>query len=65
MPFGELPKGVITMHAVVQPSLAKVKTGYFTLLQFLPSYNTNFVCQRLEYIFYKTIYSGLRLPKVK
>jgi hypothetical protein len=25
-PFGELPKGVITMHAVVQPSLAKVKT---------------------------------------
>ncbi|KAM7459261.1 hypothetical protein LguiA_036751 [Lonicera macranthoides] len=27
MPFGELPKGVITMHAVVQPSLAKAKTG--------------------------------------
>lgn len=27
MPFGELPKGVITMHAVVQPSLAKTKTG--------------------------------------
>ncbi|PIN19384.1 hypothetical protein CDL12_07932 [Handroanthus impetiginosus] len=26
MPFGELPKGVITMHAVVQPSLAKAKT---------------------------------------
>lgn len=26
-PFGELPKGVITMHAVVQPSLAKTKTG--------------------------------------
>ncbi|KAG9141944.1 hypothetical protein Leryth_009299 [Lithospermum erythrorhizon] len=25
-PFGELPNGVITMHAVVQPSLAKVKT---------------------------------------
>lgn len=27
MPFGDLPKGVITMHAVVQPSLAKTKTG--------------------------------------
>ncbi|XAR52032.1 hypothetical protein NMG60_11006873 [Bertholletia excelsa] len=26
MPFGELPNGVITMHVVVQPSLAKVKT---------------------------------------
>jgi len=25
-PFGELPNGVITMHVVVQPSLAKVKT---------------------------------------
>lgn len=28
-PFGELPNGVITMHVVVQPSLAKVKTGSF------------------------------------
>lgn len=27
MPFGELPKGVITMHAVVQPSVAKAKSG--------------------------------------
>lgn len=26
VPFGELPKGVITMHVVVQPSLAKAKT---------------------------------------
>lgn len=26
-PFGDLPNGVITMHAVVQPSLAKAKTG--------------------------------------
>ncbi|KAF3964800.1 hypothetical protein ACB098_01G243000 [Castanea mollissima] len=26
VPFGELPRGVITMHAVVQPSLAKAKT---------------------------------------
>ncbi|KAF4385699.1 hypothetical protein F8388_010255 [Cannabis sativa] len=26
-PFGELPRGVITMHVVVQPSLAKMKTG--------------------------------------
>uniref|UniRef100_A0A5B6ZW14 Membrane-anchored ubiquitin-fold protein n=1 Tax=Davidia involucrata TaxID=16924 RepID=A0A5B6ZW14_DAVIN len=26
IPFGELPKGVITMHVVVQPSLAKAKT---------------------------------------
>ncbi|KAL3653859.1 Membrane-anchored ubiquitin-fold protein 4 [Castilleja foliolosa] len=25
MPFGELPNGVITMHAVVQSSLAKAK----------------------------------------
>ncbi|XP_015893938.2 membrane-anchored ubiquitin-fold protein 4 isoform X1 [Ziziphus jujuba] len=25
-PFGELPRGVITMHVVVQPSLAKAKT---------------------------------------
>ncbi|KAL5171942.1 Membrane-anchored ubiquitin-fold protein 3 [Glycine soja] len=26
VPFGELPKGVITMHVVVQPSLLKAKT---------------------------------------
>ncbi|XP_056169543.1 membrane-anchored ubiquitin-fold protein 4 [Syzygium oleosum] len=26
VPFGELPKAVITMHVVVQPSLAKAKT---------------------------------------
>lgn len=26
LPFGELPGGVITMHVVVQPSLAKTKT---------------------------------------
>ena len=26
VPFGELPKAVITMHVVVQPSLAKTKT---------------------------------------
>ncbi|PIA41960.1 hypothetical protein AQUCO_02100064v1 [Aquilegia coerulea] len=26
VPFGELPGGVITMHVVVQPSLAKTKT---------------------------------------
>ncbi|XP_060192403.1 membrane-anchored ubiquitin-fold protein 3-like isoform X1 [Lycium barbarum] len=26
MPFGELPNGVITMHAVVQPSIAKAKS---------------------------------------
>ncbi|KAF7819383.1 membrane-anchored ubiquitin-fold protein 4 [Senna tora] len=25
-PFGELPRGVITMHVVVQPSLVKAKT---------------------------------------
>ena len=33
VPFGELPRGVITMHVVVQPSLAKAKTGriYFTV----------------------------------
>ncbi|MFS7956424.1 putative Ubiquitin-like domain superfamily, UBL3-like, ubiquitin domain-containing protein [Helianthus anomalus] len=28
-PFGELPKGVITMHAVVQMSLNKAKTGNY------------------------------------
>lgn len=27
MPVGELPNGVIIMHVVVQPSLAKAKTG--------------------------------------
>ncbi|KAF5748703.1 membrane-anchored ubiquitin-fold protein 4 [Tripterygium wilfordii] len=26
IPFGELPRSVITMHVVVQPSLAKAKT---------------------------------------
>ncbi|XP_028785389.1 membrane-anchored ubiquitin-fold protein 3 isoform X2 [Neltuma alba] len=26
VPFGDLPRGVITMHVVVQPSLAKAKT---------------------------------------
>ncbi|THG08734.1 hypothetical protein TEA_017397 [Camellia sinensis var. sinensis] len=31
IPFGELPKSVITMHVVVQPSLAKAKTGSFYL----------------------------------
>ncbi|GMN57461.1 hypothetical protein TIFTF001_026559 [Ficus carica] len=28
VPFGELPRAVITMHVVVQPSLAKAKTVY-------------------------------------
>lgn len=27
VPFGELPRGVITMHVVVQPTIAKAKTG--------------------------------------
>ncbi|KAF8390695.1 hypothetical protein HHK36_025222 [Tetracentron sinense] len=31
IPFGDLPGGVITMHVVVQPSLAKAKTGIFHL----------------------------------
>ncbi|KAG9158282.1 hypothetical protein Leryth_000411 [Lithospermum erythrorhizon] len=36
VPFGELPNGVIIMHAVVQPSVAKVKTDYnHYLLQML------------------------------
>ncbi|KAL6135942.1 hypothetical protein ACLB2K_068167 [Fragaria x ananassa] len=26
VPFGELPRGIITMHVVVQPSVAKAKT---------------------------------------
>lgn len=29
--FGEFPGGVITMHVVVQPPLAKKKTGLLTL----------------------------------
>lgn len=29
VPFGELPRGIITMHVVVQPSVAKAKTGRF------------------------------------
>ncbi|OVA04333.1 Ubiquitin supergroup [Macleaya cordata] len=28
IPFGDLPGGVITMHVVVQPSIARKKTGY-------------------------------------
>lgn len=28
-PFGELPRGIITMHVVVQPSVTKAKTGSF------------------------------------
>ncbi|KAJ6860486.1 membrane-anchored ubiquitin-fold protein 4-like [Populus alba x Populus x berolinensis] len=31
VPFGNLPKEVITMHVVVQPSLAKAKAGSFML----------------------------------
>lgn len=30
-PFGELPNCVITMHAVVQPSVGKAKSGGFLL----------------------------------
>lgn len=30
IPFGELQKAVITMHVVVQPSVAKSKTGIST-----------------------------------
>ena len=40
-PFGELPNGVITMHAVVQPSLAKAKSGRFPLLRNMFSF---YVC---------------------
>lgn len=29
IPFGELAGGVLVMHVVVQPSLAKTKTGMF------------------------------------
>lgn len=29
IPFGELPGGVLVMHVVVQPSIAKMKTGMF------------------------------------
>lgn len=35
VPFGDLPRGVITMHVVVQPSLAKAKTGNFILKYFV------------------------------
>lgn len=30
--FGDLPGGVITMHVVVQPPVAKKKTGLFSTL---------------------------------
>ncbi|KAJ6949214.1 hypothetical protein NC651_003271 [Populus alba x Populus x berolinensis] len=38
VPFGDLPKGVITMHVVVQPSLAKAKAGSFSI------YHMNICC---------------------
>ncbi|GFY98743.1 membrane-anchored ubiquitin-fold protein 4 precursor [Actinidia rufa] len=35
--FGDLPGGVITMHVVVQPPVAKKKTGLFLFLFLLVS----------------------------
>lgn len=32
VPFGDVPGGFIIMHVVVQPSLAKTKTGIFRLI---------------------------------
>ena len=36
VPFGDLPKVVITMHVVVQPSVTKAKTGSPILSTFFP-----------------------------
>lgn len=35
--IGDLPGGVITMHVVVQPPVAKKKTGLFSFSLFFPS----------------------------
>lgn len=32
IPYGEVPGGVIIMHVVVQPSLAKTKTGNYIFI---------------------------------
>lgn len=50
VPFGELPRGVITMHAVVQPSLAKAKTGsfFFTYACFTSSWVCDTPCYYLN-----------------
>lgn len=50
VPFGELPSGVITMHVVVQPSLAKAKTGrfysevYYVIINYC--FDSQVVCSR-------------------
>lgn len=46
-PFGEVPGGVIIMHVVVQPTLAKSKTGmlhYFSLHRNMLCYMVLLVC---------------------
>ncbi|CAH2078023.1 unnamed protein product [Thlaspi arvense] len=41
-PFGEIAGGVIVMHVVVQPSLAKTKTG--DALEFIPKFLVCYFC---------------------
>ncbi|XVF11475.1 hypothetical protein REPUB_Repub08aG0030900 [Reevesia pubescens] len=42
VPFGEVAGGVIIMHVVVQPSLAKTKTGIFHLYLHVELFSSNF-----------------------
>ncbi|MFQ6653787.1 hypothetical protein Gotur_025010 [Gossypium turneri] len=59
VPFGEVPGGAIIMHVVVQPSLAKAKTGllYLYLLMGL------FYVAPTLYIFLSIRHAWIRCPK--
>lgn len=45
IPFGEVPGGVIIMHVVVQPSLAKTKTGIYIFI--LTNYS---ICMTVPFV---------------
>ena len=64
LPFGEFTGGVIIMHVVVQPSLAKAKTGDFRcdfsyIYNFLSidrsSLHFTFICFRLPFLHYSIV----------
>ena len=42
VPFGEVAGGIIIMHVVVQPSLAKTKTGILYLYLHVELFSSNF-----------------------
>ncbi|XWS37080.1 hypothetical protein CRYUN_Cryun19dG0012100 [Craigia yunnanensis] len=42
IPFGEVAGGIIIMHVVVQPSLAKTKTGILYLFLHVEPFSSNF-----------------------